>query len=247
MTNGSAKSGPEPKSKGYAVLFVTLLFYFGANPLATDGGFFDIFLNLMIIGALLSSLRRVSQDWKIVAIAALLGVGALGARPLLLLGIPPTPALIVTTVSMIAFFLVVSVPLLLDVYLDTSVTFRTILGACSMFLVLGFTWFGIFTLIEIVVPESFAFGAMHPSDIEELDLSSHHGETVLKQNQLFYFSFVTITTLGFGDVLPVSTIARTYTTLGAVIGQLFLATMIARLVGIHSANSKRLRDLDSSG
>jgi hypothetical protein len=148
---------------------------------------------------------------------------------------------------MLAFFLVASIPLVLDVYFDSSVTFRTIPGACSLFLVLGFTWFGIFTLIEIVEPDSFAFGATHPSDVAELDDSSLYGKSVLKQSQLFYFSFVTITTLGYGDVLPVSTIARTYTTLGAVIGQLFLATMLARLVGIHSANSRRLRDSDSSG
>jgi hypothetical protein len=184
MTDGSVKSGPEPKAKGYAILFVALLFFFGANPLANNGGLFEFLLNLMIIGALLSCLQRVSKDWQIVAVAAFLGVGALSARPLLLVGISPTPAIIVATVSMLAFFLVASIPLVLDVYFDSSVTFRTIPGACSLFLVLGFTWFGIFTLIEIVEPDSFAFGATHPSDVAELDESSLYGKSVLKQSQL---------------------------------------------------------------
>jgi voltage-gated potassium channel len=165
---------------------------------------------------------------------------------MLLLGVPLAPAIIVTTVSMIAFLLVVAVPLLLDVYRAEVVSFRTILGACSMFLVLGFIWFGIFTLIEIAVPDSFAFAEAHVSDVlEGGGEESRFGGSLVARDQLFYFTFVTVTTLGFGDVLPVSALARTYTTLAAVFGQLFLAIMVARLVGIHIAHARPLGDSDT--
>lgn len=54
-----------------------------------------------------------------------------------------------------------------------------------------------------------------------------------------YYSFVTITTLGYGDVTPVSTQARSLALLEAVLGQLYIAILIARLVGSHLAQSLR--------
>jgi hypothetical protein len=234
MGDGANSSGPNAV---YGVLFATLIVYFVAIPLVEHDGFVALGLNLMIIGALLMALRNAVQSWRIVALAMLLGFVALAERALLLIGVPLPQAMIVQTLSMIAFFLVVSIPLLLDVYRATVVSFRTILGACSLFLILGYTWVGIFTLIEITEPDSFAFAATHASDVwDGSNEDMQYGQSLVARDQLLYYTFVTITTLGFGDVQPVSVIARTYTTLAAVLGQLFLAVMIARLVGMHSAN-----------
>ena len=52
-----------------------------------------------------------------------------------------------------------------------------------------------------------------------------------------YFSFVTLTTLGYGDITPVNTFARTLAYLEAAIGQLYLTVLIASLVGIHISTS----------
>jgi voltage-gated potassium channel len=57
---------------------------------------------------------------------------------------------------------------------------------------------------------------------------------VLELNDLFYFSFVTLTTLGYGDITPVSPAARMAVTLESIFGQLFVAVFIARLVGLAS-------------
>jgi hypothetical protein len=244
---GDESISPRPESKTvYSVLFLSLLMYFVVTPLVEHDGIVNLALNLMLIGALLMALRTVVQDWKIVVIAILLGLGALAERPMLLVGVPLAPAIILPTLSMVAFLLVVSVPLLLDVYRASVVSFRTILGACSMFLVLGFMWFGVFMLIEIAEPDSFAFAATHASDVwEGHDDHIEYSKSLIARDQLLYYTFVTITTLGFGDVQPVSVIARTYTTLAAVLGQLFLAVMIARLVGMHSANPRAALDPDS--
>ena len=55
----------------------------------------------------------------------------------------------------------------------------------------------------------------------------------------FYYSLVTMTTLGYGDIVPVTPAARSLTTLEAVVGQLYLAVLVARLVGLHVADSIR--------
>ena len=53
-----------------------------------------------------------------------------------------------------------------------------------------------------------------------------------------YFSFVTITTLGYGDIIPISPIARMLSVMEALIGQLYLIVMVARLVALNCTQSK---------
>ena len=48
-----------------------------------------------------------------------------------------------------------------------------------------------------------------------------------------YYSFVTITTLGYGDITPVTEVAKTFSPLEAVVGQLYLVVVVAWLVGMH--------------
>jgi hypothetical protein len=54
---------------------------------------------------------------------------------------------------------------------------------------------------------------------------------------VLYFSFTTLTTLGYGDIVPVSAIARALTSIEAITGQIYLAVLVARLVGLNIAES----------
>jgi voltage-gated potassium channel Kch len=54
-----------------------------------------------------------------------------------------------------------------------------------------------------------------------------------------YFSFVTLTTVGFGDVVPVDPVARAAMILEALIGQFYLVVLVARLVGMHIVDMRR--------
>ena len=58
-------------------------------------------------------------------------------------------------------------------------------------------------------------------------------------NVMVYFSFTTLTTVGFGDVLPISGAARAAVVLEAVLAHFYLAVLIARLVGLHTADTRR--------
>jgi voltage-gated potassium channel Kch len=57
--------------------------------------------------------------------------------------------------------------------------------------------------------------------------------------QLRYFSFITLTTTGYGDIVPRSPLARTFAMLEAVMGQFYLAVLVARLVGLHIVHAPR--------
>lgn len=101
------------------------------------------------------------------------------------------------------------------------VTFDRILGAIALYVLIGVVWAEAYQLIGIHVPGAYAGIA---GDNGSLDRSSW-----------IYFSFVTLTTVGYGDITPVAHAARSLAILEALIGQLYPAIVLARLVSLHVA------------
>ena len=108
------------------------------------------------------------------------------------------------------------------------VTMYRVQGAIVLYLNFGLFFFTLYQLVHIAVDDSFV--GLPPAGTE-------HGSGAA----LLYFSFSTLTTAGFGDVKPVYAIARNLANLEAIIGALFPATLLARLVSLeieHSKNAK---------
>jgi len=102
------------------------------------------------------------------------------------------------------------------------VSTNAIFGAIVAYLLAGVAFAFAFELIELSHPGSF-------SGVPVGGAESEMG------NALLYFSFVSLTTMGYGDILPVSDLARPLAVLEGVFGTLYLAVMIARLVGLSIA------------
>src|SRR5262249_17188559 len=130
-----------------------------------------------------------------------------------------------------AFFLFTAVVVLRQALgRDISVTLDTIAGAVCVYLLLAVVWALVFSLLELTQPGSFQ------SNGQMLVSSSRH-RTV--SPELLYRSVETLSTLGYGDVLPVTARARMLAAIEAIIGQLYLAVLIARLVGIEASRPRR--------
>jgi hypothetical protein len=117
----------------------------------------------------------------------------------------------------IAFFSFASVVLLRSVLRSERITQDTIYGSLCTYLLLGVTWAYAYSFLETVVPGSFGGG--------------QEGRSI----DFLYFSYVTLTTLGYGDVLPITQKAKSLAMLEAVTGVIFVAVQIARVVGMHQA------------
>ncbi len=107
---------------------------------------------------------------------------------------------------------------------DRVVTFDTVAGAACAYFLLGLVWGDLFLLVDRWRPGSFAIPTgwlVGPGR----DLRS----------SLMYFSFATLTTLGYGDIRPTDPAAGALCAAEALIGQLYLAIMIARMVGLHTS------------
>lgn len=93
-------------------------------------------------------------------------------------------------------------------------------GAASCFLLLGVMWSFLYAIIDRAVPDAYVIrGSIAPLDFTDL----------------IYFSFSTMTTTGFGDIAPLARMAKIASVVQAVIGQLFIAILIAKLVGVYPA------------
>jgi hypothetical protein len=91
-------------------------------------------------------------------------------------------------------------------------------GAAAAYLMIGVLWSIFYTIIDRFGEPAFAIrGASGVMDL----------------NDLLYFSFGTLTTSGFGDIVPVTRVARTAAMVEGIVGQLFMAILIARLVGVY--------------
>jgi hypothetical protein len=120
----------------------------------------------------------------------------------------------VTTIVFIGFL---SVRILTEIYRDERVTVNTLLGAVCAYLLIGWLFATFYQLAGEMSPGSIAgFRSEIPSEAESI-----------------YYSFVTLTTLGYGDITPVAPYARALAYVEAIIGQLFPAILIARFVGLH--------------
>lgn len=110
--------------------------------------------------------------------------------------------------------------LIRQILLSSTVNHDTLLGGISIYLLMGILWFIIYRIILKLDPNAFSI---------KLDDSSF---------QLMYFSFTTLTTLGYGDISPVNKIAMGFANIEALIGQLYPAIFIARLVSLYDSNPK---------
>ncbi len=115
-----------------------------------------------------------------------------------------------------------------NLYNTKEVTVYTILGALCAYLLIGLLWSLGYTLIDDLDPHAFDIPASFQNHARLL------GDGNLSYINSLYYSLVTLTTLGFGDITPVSTAAKMMTTAEAVVGQIFLVVNVARLVGIYS-------------
>jgi hypothetical protein len=106
---------------------------------------------------------------------------------------------------------------------DNVVTIETIKGAVCVYFLIGLTWVYVFVFIDMAFPGSFK---IEPNAEGHLLIHTH-------LPRLLYFSYSTLTTLGYGDIVPLRGPAQTACYLEAILGQIYLTVLVARLVGMH--------------
>jgi len=124
-----------------------------------------------------------------------------------------------TFAAVFGFLLVSTLFTLNRVVRGTEVSANRLMGAVCIYLMLGVIWAVVYTIVAMADPQ--AFRGIKAPDGRGWD------------SGWLYFSFITMTTVGYGDVAPVSAIARTLAYLQAIFGQFYIAILVAGLVGAY--------------
>jgi hypothetical protein len=124
-----------------------------------------------------------------------------------------------------ALFFGYAVGIILQIIARSSeITKETLYAAVVAYLLIALMWAFLYMVLELVIPGSFSFP---------------DGSQRLETMRFEYFSFVTITTLGYGDVVPLTNKASALALLEALIGQIYLVVLVAWLVGMHVSRKTR--------
>lgn len=217
----------------FSVLLISLCILFLIGPLVPgDQGFSDKLFGVEILVVLISCLRAVSRSRRFflfMALFTLVNV-VLGSYELIE---SDDGALMGSVVLFIRFiyFVMVFFSIMHYVMDRSPVTADKICGAVSAYMIMGIAWAFVYALLYRGDPAAFRV----PDDL----LSS---ETV---NSIWtlYFSFTTLTTLGYGDITPVLPAAQSYAIMEAAAGQMFVAVIIARLIALQITHRSPDREI----
>ncbi len=138
---------------------------------------------------------------------------------------PASKALQITSLlSLIPCQLLILSALMRFIYKAPVIDMNVLLASVTIYILLAALFSPLYNTIEALSPGSFVDNSL--------------GQPVQWQ-QILYFSFVTITTTGYGDILPINPWARSLATLEAMCGVLYVALLMGRLVGIYSQERVR--------
>ncbi len=214
------------------ILFVTLLV---APPLISSRVLSPVFFDVLFSLILVAGAATVSgRKWPAL-LSAGLALVTLGMR-WVRVG-THSPSLSVLDAGLTAFtFLMLAALVLFQVLRKGPITVYRVLGSVAAYLLLGLAWAGAYELVFRLSP-----GAFRPPEEAQDPMS------LLYYSFYSFYSFVTLTTVGYGDITPVLPAARSLAMAEGLVGQLFPAVLIARLVSMEIASRGGADRLEGGG
>ena len=206
---------------GLLVCLTSLLLVF---PFFYKHPYSGVILNLFLSAILIFSVYAFSRKRRSLVIALVLAVPTL----LINWGKLFFPQLIspqIETIFPILFFGYILSIIFIGIFKAKRVTTNLIFGSICIYLLIGLEWSFIYSLLEILNPGSFQVDTPGLGEV----LYDRQSSTI----RFVYFSFITLTTLGYGDITPVTPPAQLIASIEAITGQFYLTILVARLVGMH--------------
>lgn len=218
-----------PLQLSFVALLVALGAFLVVTPLLSGGGWWRLANGLIFVSVIGASLGVVGKTGRQVIVPGAIGLATLvigisaemgGAHPLL----------IASHVAFGAYLAYVVVALLRGILRAERVTADAIAGGVCVYVLIGMLWAAVFTALELFQAGSFVKGGAQLV----------HGKRDLYV-ELLYFSYVTVATVGYGDILAATPFARMLAVVAALSGQLYLAVFVAGLVGMLLSHGRAAR------
>jgi voltage-gated potassium channel len=216
----------------FTVLMIVLLSLFVIVPVFQTSPFALESFELVFSAIMAVAIYANSQKRGHLIAGLILGVPALTGRWLPLYTHNAAYFAAVTALS-IVFFLYAATLILVQVARATRITTDALSAALCVYLLVGIAWSALYSLIYLFDPSAFAMPPLRASEYQ--GIAPIRAELF----RLLYFSFTTLTTMGYGDITPMAPAARGLAVLEAILGQFYVAVVVARLVSLQVIHATR--------
>lgn len=210
----------------FSLLLFSFLLMFLVLPLVpAERGILDKSISVFGLVVLLSCLRAITENRKFLIFMVVLSLINVGIGSTEIFSETDTASFKTLVLGFRLVYYLLIFGSIMNYVLDRSpVTGDKIAGSISAYILMGIIWAAIYSLFFHLQPESFAIAEWLQSD-SVVSLWS------------IYFSFTTLTTLGYGDITPLTHAAQSYAVMEAACGQIFLTVLVARLVALQIIHS----------
>jgi Ion channel len=204
------------------VMLTFLLFVLGPMQAAgvVTGQHFGYFFGLVLLPAAFLYSRNL-----LVAASIAVAIVLVVAAALLDFERSPRTDLYLDSTAWLIAGLALSVVVARAVFGPGRITYHRVVGAVLLYLIIGLIFVALYGFVALAAPGAFT------------NLPALHGDFAVAGN-LIYFSFVTLTTTGYGDIAPLHPYARSLANVEAIIGQIYPATLLARLVTLELSHER---------
>jgi voltage-gated potassium channel Kch len=212
------------KSRPFKFRFLTIaiILWFVLFPFLEGRDFGLVILNVLTSSIVLFGIYAVSQTKRTVSIGLALGLPWFVISWIDIL-ISPLPQIVIlfSSLLLILFLAFTAITILLFILRSKEISGDILYGAVCIYFLIGGTWSSIYMLLEKIEPGSII----------------NNVSGIINLSDLLYFSYITLTTLGYGEIIPVTAAARSLAIIEAIVGVMYIAIIISRLVGLFIAKS----------
>jgi len=204
------------------LMLLFLLFVLGPMQAAgvVTGHHFGYFFSLVLIPAGLLYSRNL-----LVAVPIAVAIALVVATSLVDFDRSPRTDLYLDSSAWLIAGVALGIVVARAVFGQGRITYHRVVGAVLLYLIIGLTFVALYGFVALTTADAFT------------NLPSLHGDFAIAGN-LIYFSFATLTTTGYGDIAPLHPYARSLANVEAIIGQIYPATLLARLVTLELAHER---------
>jgi voltage-gated potassium channel len=212
---------------GFRNLLFWLFVYIVVNPFLSSVPHSRIIFQLLMTLVFFFAIFALHRERNIFALSLFLLGLALVFHWVGIFGVVRYSGLVSQLIT-ILYLAVLVYSFFLAIFSAKTVSFEVISATLCLYLIMGLLWAHVFVVLETLCPGSFSGKLLDP------------GNPAWEQLQGFiYFSFITLTTLGYGDITPQTQGAGALCQAEAIVGQIYMAVLVAWLVSMYSSDKKR--------
>jgi hypothetical protein len=210
-------------NKRFSYLFFTIILLFLLRPFIEGATTLNFVTNVFLWFVVISCVWAVHEERKYLWFVMTLAAAAILAGVMHSI-VQNSVTSWLSKITLLLFLIYAVVAILLYLVRQDRINSDMIMAAASEYVLIGIMWTFLYGILETLYPGSFSFT-----------------KPEAEPSGFLYYSFVTLTTTGYGDILPTSVQARSLAVLEMITGQLFIAITVARIVGLYTASNNKDR------